>query len=252
MKKITSRKNPICIHLKKLGASSSYRRQTGQFLCDGLKLLEDAVKYNAKIPVVLASTSVPFPIPIDTEYYNVDIGIINSISPLVRPQGVLFSCEIPPVSSEQITSGTHILLDNLQDPGNVGTIIRTANALGIDSVMLYDNCADPYNLKTIRGSMGAIFNQQIINVNRKDLIAFKQNGMKIVGTVIKQESQDFAEISYKNSIIAIGNEGAGLSEYILSLCDELINIPMKQESLSLNAAVAAGIIMYRAKDYVRT
>ena len=249
MKKLTSRRNPVCVHIKKLGTSSSYRKQCGEYLCDGIKLLEEAVKCGAEIPVVLCSSHIPFPLPLSTQLYYTDFSIIDSLSSLKKPQNVLFTCKIPsaPIMSDSSATGTHILLDGLQDPGNVGTIIRTANALGIDSVMLTGSCADPYNPKAIRGSMGAIFRQNIHNVSQRDLIDFKESGMRIIGAALSDDCRDFTEISYDNAIIAIGNEGSGLSQGVLSICDDTIMIPIAQECESLNAAIAAAIIMAKAR-----
>ena len=249
MKKLTSRRNPLFAHIKKLAADSSYRKQCGEFLCDGIKLLEEAVGCGVEIPVVLCSSHIPFPLPLDTQLYYTDFSIINSLSPLKKPQNVLFTCKIPiaPIMPKEALVGTHILLDSLQDPGNVGTIIRTANALGIDSVMLTGGCADPYNPKAIRGSMGAIFRQNVLYVSQNDLIGFKDSGMRIIGAALSDDCRNFTEISYDNAIIAIGNEGSGLSQSVLSICDDTIMIPIAQECESLNAAIAAAIIMAKAK-----
>ena len=252
MNKITSRRNPVCVHIKKLGTSSSYRKQSGEFLCDGIKLLEEAVRCKAGIPIVLTSTNVPFPLSIETKLFYIDRTLLNSLSPLKQSQDIIFSCKIPEASSQRYISGVHILLDSLQDPGNVGTIIRTANAFGINTVMLTGDTADPYNPKAIRGSMGSIFRQNLLTVSYDDLIEYKENGTRIVGAALSNECRDFTEISYKDIIIAIGNEGSGLSDKILSLCDEKIKIPVSKESESLNAAIAAAIIMQEARKHVST
>ena len=253
MKTITSRRNPLCVHLKKLGSSNSYRKQSGEFLCDGIKLLEDAVKGFADIPVVLTSADIPFPLSVNTKLFYTDKKLLNSLSPLKQSQDVLFSCKIPEMSTITDVKGTHILLEHLQDPGNVGTIIRTANAFGINTVMLFGDCADPYNPKTIRGSMGSIFRQDIRIVDSAALKTFKESGMKIIGAALSDDCRDFTEVSYENTIIAIGNEGSGLSDDILALCDEKIMIPISKDSESLNAAVAAAIIMQKARcNYVCT
>ena len=243
---ITSRRNPVCIHIKKLGTSNNYRKQTGEFLCDGIKLLEEAIKCGVKIPIVLTCDSIDFPLSIDTKLYYTDLSLINSISSLRETQGVLFTCKTPIIPSIADITGTHILLDGLQDPGNIGTIIRTAYAFGIKSVMLFGDSADPYNPKTVRGSMGAIFRQEIRNVTIDDLNCYKRNQMKIIGAALSNDCRDFTETSYNNSVIAIGNEGRGLSEEIISICDEKIKIPISKECQSLNAAVAAAIIMWKA------
>jgi len=176
MDKIISRKNPLASHIKKLGTNRAYRELSGEFLCDGMKLLEDAVAGDAEITAILTASGIPFPLSVDTRVYYADRGLINSLSPLKNAQDTLFTCRTPIVCDEFDMTGTHILLDGVQDPGNVGSVIRTANAFGIKSVILVDGCADPYNPKTIRASMGAIFRQRVINVTLSELGAIKDSG----------------------------------------------------------------------------
>ena len=249
MERITSRRNPLCLHIKKLGAARSYRESCGQFVCDGIKLLEEAVMCDAEICAVLTSTDIPFALSVDSKVYYAARDIIDSLSPLQNSQGVLFTSKIPQKNSLETISalkGTHILLDGVQDPGNVGTIIRTASAFGIRSVILTGGCADPYNPKTIRATMGAIFKQVLFNVSSSKLDVLRESGRKIIGTVLDGDCSDISEINLKDAIIAIGNEGCGLSSRMLSLCSEKIKIPILPECESLNAAIAAAIIMWEA------
>ena len=248
---ITSRRNPLCLHIKKLGTSRSYRDECGAFLCDGKKLLEEALKYGAEIETVITASDLPFALPAKTRLYRAEQTLIDSISPLKTAQDTLFVCKIPETGevsdfSENIT-GTHILLDNVQDPGNVGTIIRTANAFGIKSVILTGNCADPYNPKTIRASMGASFRQKVYRLEQDELIMLRENGARFIGAVPGENSEDISDVSLKNSIIAIGNEGTGLSDEVLSLCETRVRIPISPDCDSLNAAAAAAIIMWLAR-----
>ena len=267
MEKITSRRNPLCVHLKKLGASRSYRESCGEFLCDGIKLLEEAVKHGAEITHVLTSSFVPFPLPVETRVHFTDKSVINSLSPLTNAQDTLFVCKIPQ-SGKHVTQsetrdetkdetkdetrggcdkGTHILLDGIQDPGNVGTIIRTANAFCIDSVILTGGCADPFNPKTIRATMGSIFRQRLCHMTVRELAAHKERGVRLIGATLEENSKDVSRVKLKGSVIAIGNEGRGLSAEVLSLCDEKIRIPISPDCESLNAATAAAIIIWRAR-----
>ena len=153
---------------------------------------------------------------------------------------------MPPRNKLKKNTGTHILLDSVQDPGNVGSIIRTANALGISSIILAGGCADPYNPKTIRASMGAIFRQSICDMNLAEFAGLKESGVRIIGAVLGKDCRYISDLNLKDSIIAIGSEGRGLSAEILHLCDELFTIPMYQECESLNASVAAAIIMWES------
>ena len=247
MKTITSRKNPVAMHLKKLGNSRAYREERGEFLCDGIKLLEEAVSSGIEIVSVITSNEIPLALPSNTAIYNADRELIDSLSPLKNSQDTLFSCKTPPnyMDGHSEFKGTHILLDGMQDPGNVGAIIRTADAFNIDSVILTEGCADPFNPKTIRASMGAIFRQRINNVTMAELLALKESGTRFVGAAQGEDCLDIRSVRPDDAIIAIGSEGQGLSSDVLSLCDEKITIPIAPQCESLNAATAAAIIIWQ-------
>jgi len=247
MEKITSRRNPLCVHIKKLGADRGYREKSGEFLCDGLKLLSEAEKFGAEIISVLTSSHLPFPLPVDTKVYHTESSVINSVSPLKNAQSVLFTCKIPKNDSKSFSESTTVLLDGVQDPGNVGTIIRTASAFGIKNIVLTGNSADVYNPKTVRATMGAIFSQSICYMSARELCSLKENGMKFIGAALGEKSRAFDEVNLKDTLIAIGSEGKGLSAEILELCDERVVIPILPDCDSLNAAVAAAILMWSAK-----
>ena len=243
MKQITSRKNPKIVHMKKLGQSREYRYETGQFLCDGEKLLLEALAHGSAT-CVLMSDGCKIKVPEDIETYFVPYDVLESVSPMKNPQSVLFSCSIPLHTGELEPGGRHIILENIQDPGNLGTIIRSANAFDIDSIVLVGSCADPYNPKSVRASMGAIFRQRIVRADYDDIRKLKGKGFCLIGADLDRDSRNISDIELDNSIIIIGSEGSGLSDDILSLCDEKVIIPMNPDSESLNAAVAASIIMW--------
>jgi len=244
MEKITSRKNPLCVHMRKLGESSRYRHECGEFLCDGIKLFGEAVRSSAEIKAVLTESVLPFRLPADTRVFFADRDVINSLSPLKNSQDILFSCGFPDFGEPAMQEGTRILLDGVQDPGNLGAIIRTANAFGISDIILTGGCADPYNPKTIRASMGAIFKQRIRNIDPVELVGLKEAGVRFIGAVSDESGRDFSEINLHEALIIIGSEGCGISDEILTLCDEKIRIPIAPECESLNAAVAAAIIIW--------
>ena len=143
MNEITSRRNPLIVHMKKLGADGDYRRQNGEFLCDGDKLLREALSGGAAITAVLFSGGKPECLPAGIPAYAVPRDIIAAVSPLKSPQDVLFACRIPDTIGAIPTSGFHIILEGLQDPGNIGTILRTAGAFNVGSIILTGGCADP-------------------------------------------------------------------------------------------------------------
>ena len=247
METITSRRNPLCLHMKMLGASGSYRDETCEFLCDGAKLLEEAVTNGAEVTAVLAASRLPFQIPANTRVFFAERGIIDSLSPLKNGQDTLFTCKIPREAKLTEMRGTHILLDGMQDPGNIGAIIRTASAFGIKSVILTGNCADLYNPKTIRASMGAIFRQEIYRFSIEKLAKLVEaEGVRLIAAMPADGVKELTDVSLKDSIIAIGNEGHGLSAEVLALCGEKVTIRLSPGCESLNAAAAAAIIIWEA------
>jgi len=142
------------------------------------------------------------------------------------------------------SKGTHILLDSVQDPGNVGTIIRCANAFGIESVILAGASADVYNPKTIRATMGAIFKQNFYYLNRIEIADMKESGVKFIGTSNKDDAADIRNTDLNDAVIIMGNEGKGISDSLFSCCSEIIKIPLSPDCESINVASAASIIMW--------
>jgi len=233
--------------MKRLGTSKSYRETHGLFLCDGEKLLSDAVNSGAEIETVITAIEIRSALPKKTSVYYAEINLINSLSPLKNSQGILFTCRIPKDSGDDYFSGTHILMDGVQDPGNVGTIIRSAYAFGIDSLILAQGTADPYNPKAIRASMGAIFSQRFCTMSLYDIQKLKHSGKKFIGTSNDRKYIDVASVNLNDTIIVLGNEGQGISTELLALCDEMVTIRLTSSCDSLNVAVAASIIMWEAK-----
>jgi len=244
MEKITSRRNSLCLHVKKLGSDREYRYANSEFLCDGIKLLKEALTAGTIIKTVLTANLLNINLSDRIKIVYTTQDIINSISPLKNPQDVLFVCEMPDCEMQEYETGTYILLDSIQDPGNLGTIIRSADAFGMSGVMLTGACADPYNPKTIRASMGSIFRQKIM---RTDISELSKSGLSITGAALSENCVNISDINLKNKIIAVGSEGSGLSDEVLGLCKEIITIPISDSCESLNAAIAASIIMWEVK-----
>ena len=247
VEKITSRSNPVCIHVKKLGASKRYREEHGQFLCEGEKHLHEALRSGMKIECVLSAIDVSNKLPESTKVYYVKDDIIDSLSTLRSSRDLLFTCKIPEVREETFKTGTHLLLDRIQDPGNVGTIIRCAHAFGLDSVILTEGSADIYNPKTIRATMGAVFKQRVFILKHNDIYNLKCSGIRLLGTSNRADSVDISKVSLKNVIIILGNEGQGVSKELLEISDQIMNIPLASDCESLNVATAASIIMWEAR-----
>jgi TrmH family RNA methyltransferase len=246
MEKLTSRRNPVCVHLKKLGAEKSYREEHKLFLCNGEKLLFEALKSNAGIEIILTSKEITYTLPAGARVYGAQSSLIDSLSPLVNSQGLMFACRFPNIDKRDFTNETNLLLDNIQDPGNVGTIMRSACAFGIGSVILTKGSADPYNPKSIRASMGAIFNQHHCYMNIDGIIKLKKAGARFIGTSNTGDCTDVIEANLDGAIIVLGNEGQGVSGELLALCDDVVTIPLSPGCESLNVAVAASILMWEA------
>jgi len=250
MEKLTSRSNPVCVHLRKLGKNKKYRDEQGLFICDGMKLLNEAISSDTEIEIILTTVELNCVLPPNTRVYHTESSLLDSLSPLDNHQGILFSCRRKLTGDCNYRSGTHILLDNIQDPGNIGTIIRSANAFDIGSIIITEGCADIYNPKTIRASMGAIFKQHIGKLSQQDIYDLKKSGIRFSGASNTDCSVDIRNADLNNTIIIVGNEGQGISGELLQLCGEMIKIPVSPDCDSINAAVAASIIMWEACNRV--
>ena len=249
METITSRQNPLCTHLRKLSSSAAYRRQCGEFLCDSPKLLQEALLWGSELHtvVVTAGTEAP-PLPKGVRLVEVPADVMKSVSPMETPQGTLFTCAIHTEPLPEMLAGRrYVVLDTLQDPGNVGTILRTADAFHADGMFLVNGCADLYNPKTLRATMGAVFRCPVWTVGAEELSALlKRNGIPLYGAALREDTLDARAADYSRCAIAIGSEGRGLTESVLALCDRTIKIPMSEHCESLNAAAAATVLLWEA------
>ena len=184
MEHITSRQNALMTHIRKLSASRAYRRASGEYLCDGVKLLEEALRWNAPLKTVVLSECVDAPtLPSGVRAVRVPADVMRSISPMETPQGALFTVRLPDTALPETLSGAHYLvLDGVQDPGNVGTILRTADAFDCDGVFIVNACADPYSPKTARATMGAVFRRDVYQCTADELCALLQKcGLPLYG-----------------------------------------------------------------------
>ncbi len=244
---ITSRQNPLMTHLRKLGSSRSYRVKSGEYLCDGTKLLAEALKWGAEVKTAVFSEGVDIPpLPDGVRAVRVSEELMRAVSPMETPQGALFTVALPEVQLPETLSGKHYLvLDGVQDPGNVGTILRTADAFDCDGVFLVNACADLYNPKTARATMGAIFRREAYTVTAEELFALlRKSGVPFYGTALRDDTVPLAEANLARAAVAIGSEGRGLSQQVLDECAKTLKIPMNPRCESLNAAVAATVVLW--------
>lgn len=244
MEFISSRKNSYIMRLRALANDAELRRQEGEYLCDGHKLLAEALQKGAKVRTVLwKGEARDVPGLTGAKQYVATPELFDYASPMKNSPGPIFTLEMP--VQELSDFDCAILLENVQDPGNVGTVIRTAAAMGVKTVILCGACADVYSPKTARATMGAIFSQRIVRLSAAEAAALAADrGMKLYGAALSPRAKDIRELELKHAVVAIGSEGRGLSEELLGLCDGELIIPMAPGSESLNAAVAASIVLW--------
>lgn len=247
METISSRKNQIIAHLKALANDGAYREKTRQYVCDGEKLLREALDAGALVTLVLWAEKPAFALPESIAQYCCPEGLMQFVSPLKNSKGPVFAVVMPENDGGAPAEKPEgvLVLEGVQDPGNVGTVIRTAAAMGISAVVLVGGCADLYNPKTVRATMGAIFRQTVLEMNLDELKDYvNQNGLNLYGAALSESAQDIRKLEMKHTAVAVGSEGRGLSQALLALCSGQLIIPMSPGSESLNAAVAAAIIMW--------
>lgn len=249
MERITSRKNPLMEHLRRLDGAA-YRRKSGDFLCDSPKLVEEAVRHGVTVTCVVVSEGVAFPEGLGEDVRRVVVPpeVMASVSPLKTPQGMVAVCKLPTVNvPETLAQGRYIVLDGVQDPGNVGTVLRSADAFRCTGAVLLSGCADLYSVKTLRASMGAVFRLPVYTMDASTLRRLlTAAGLPLYGAALREDTVDVRCRDLRRCAIAVGSEGRGLSDEVLSLCDETLRIPMSPQCESLNAAAAAAVLLWEA------
>ena len=185
--RITSRRNPLLQQIRRLLTSRRARQEEGLFVGDGTKLLEEAARWYGGLETVILTDTLPVPeLPPDTAVYQVPADVMESLSPMKTPQGALFLCRLQPPAPLALTPGC-LILDGIQDPGNLGTILRTADALEVP-VVLTPGCADPYSWKTVRASMGAVFRTQPVQGTEEEILALcRTQGIGMSSRDLKEE-----------------------------------------------------------------
>ncbi|MBU5434172.1 RNA methyltransferase [Pseudoflavonifractor sp. MSJ-37] len=248
METITSRQNPLCVHIRKLGAERKYRRSQGQFLCEGDKLVEEALRWDGGVEVLLCAgeTEPPEGVPQGVRLVRVPEALMKSLSTVETPQHRLAVCRrkdrTPP---EPLPAGSYLVLDGVQDPGNVGTIWRTADALGAEGLFLLNGCADPFSPKVVRSTMGACFRMPVWETDLEGLCRrLEESGIPLYATALRTDTADVRHIGLRPAAVVIGSEGRGVSAPVLERCAQTIRIPMRERCESLNAAAAAAVVLW--------
>ena len=246
MERITARKNPLLQQVRKLLSSRKERENTGLFVADGTKLLSEAVKWWPGLVTVILSDGVEADVPEHVRVVSVPKDVMESISPMQTPQGALFLCRLPEKKPFAPQPGI-LLLDGLQDPGNLGTILRTADALQIP-VALLEGCADPFSHKVVRASMGAVFRNPPVQTTWEQVkAACEKAGIPVAVTALSDRAEDIRTAALSKMAVVIGSEGQGVRKEILQNAQAELIIPMNENCESLNAAIAAAIVMWQMK-----
>ena len=258
MQLITSKDNEMVKHIKKL-ADKKYRDQNNCYIVEGIKLVEEAIQEEAQIEKIVIceestkTSEISKSLMYEIAKYDciyVSDKIFKTLTQVMNPQGILAvvkkNKERPTIKYDE---DIIVALDDIQDPGNLGTILRTVDSIGLKQLIVSKGTADAFNPKVVRSSMGAIFRVEVIEVeNLKETIeSIKRNKYELIVTSLQTESSIY-DIDYTKKIIVIGNEANGVSQEIQDMADKKIKIPMLGKTESLNASVATAIILY---EYIR-
>lgn len=250
--RIESRENALVKRMVRLSGDRKYRRDTQEMVCEGGKMLEEALLSEIEIHDILIADNAE----VSTEYlhqaeqqgarlHSCPNSLMQKISNVKTPQGILFSCERPVTRLETLRGDRFMVLEGLQDPGNLGTIIRTADAFALDGIVLCEGCVDSTSPKVVRATMGAAFRLPIAAASLEETVEyFKGEQIPLYATALSEQSIPLTAVALNRAAVLIGNEGRGISKKAASLSDQLIIIPMEGRAESLNASVAASIIMY--------
>ena len=258
MQRISSKDNEFIKHVKKL-KDKKYRDQSNEYVIEGIKLVEEAINENAKIKQIVIceectktqeiSKKLMYEIA-SFDCIYVTENVFNNITEVKNPQGILAVIERKNSENEiNYNEDIIVALDGIQDPGNLGTILRTVDSIGLKQILVSKETADVYNPKVVRSTMGAIFRVKVIECEdlEKTLKQIKKHKYEIVVTSL-QTNESIYDIEYNKKVIVIGNEANGVSKEIQEMADKKVKIPMLGKTESLNASVATGIVLY---EYVR-
>ena len=224
-------------------------------LCEGEKMLEEALRSGVQPGVLLVRERAKDSLPdglldraaqAGAALYCAPDTLFELASEVETPQNVIFSCKQPHWTAEELDGKAQVLLlDGLQDPGNLGTILRTAEAFALGAVVLCEGCADPFSPKVVRSTMGAVFRLPCVTLPLAEAAErLHRNGLPLYATALHEDSVPLSTVSLSKAAVIIGSEGKGVTEQALRLADKRVIIPMKGRAESLNAGVAAAIVIY--------
>ena len=246
---ITSRENKI-FKTAMLLKTARGRSENGMFIVEGIRSVRDAISKNARLFCVIEKDGVKTDIEYTCPVYTFAPKLFDNIAETVTPQGVMAIIFAQKHSLEDIAMRGRdcvIMCEALQDPGNIGTVIRTAHASSLGGVVLTKGCCDLYNPKIVRSTMTGMMSLPVVqNVTATETVKFfREKGYRVIAGALTDYATDLYETSMEGKcLIVIGNEGNGVTEETLSMCDNVVKIPMENDAESLNAAIAGAVMMY--------
>lgn len=240
---ITSKANSVVKNAKKLH-QKKYRKSA--YLIEGWHLFEEAVQAGVMIEKIFALESYRDQLAAFPQTVWVSEDILLDLADSQTPQGIVAVVQKEEVGQADFSKGKFLFLEDVQDPGNVGTIIRTADAAGFTGVVVSDKSADIYSLKTLRSMQGSHFHLPIYRMSSQALLEkAKKAGIPVLATTLSKDSVDYRGLPpIENFVLVMGNEGQGISPLMAESADQLVHISMKGQAESLNVAVAAGILIF--------
>lgn len=249
MKRIESIQNSLVKHWKKLMLTRKERDKSKEFLVEGFHLVEEALKKEQAVLTLIVKEGIIIPGNWDTsnvQIVEVTHAVAKEFEETERSQGIFAHCKQPQYDANEYEAWHKLLfIDTVQDPGNVGTMIRTADAAGMDAVIIGKGSADFFNPKTVRSAQGSHFNIPIVNGDLTDwLEKSKERGLSVIGTGLSN-SVKYTEVDVGDKFaLIVGNEGSGVNPALLARTDSNVIIPLYGKAESLNVAVATGILLY--------
>ena len=216
---ITSRQNNLIRHMKKLAGDRKYRKSCGEFLCEGPKMLDEALRWEFQVKTVLTSSEELLHQWEGTATHGALVSeeLLAYAADTQTPQSVIFTCAMPE-EEDALPGGRLLVLDGVQDPGNVGTIVRTADAFGADGVILLPGCADVWSPKVVRATMGACFRLPVLNCTLEKLQQMLQNEkIPLYATALREDTEDVRNVELIRAAVVIGSEGRGVQSTFVPL-----------------------------------
>lgn len=251
--RIESRENSLVKRLVRLSNDRKFRKEMQKMVCEGEKMLGEALSSGMDIHDILVAEDAELDTALlrqaegqGAKLYICPSSLLGKVSNVKTPQGVVFSCERPVAELHVLQDAKRLMvLEGLQDPGNLGTIIRTADAFALDGIILCEGCVDPTSPKVVRATMGAAFRMPIAAAPLEQTVAFlREQNMPLYAAALSESSVPLTRVDLTRAAVMIGNEGRGITKKAAALCTQQIIIPMDGRAESLNASVAASIIMY--------